>query len=99
MKKIRIPRKKKKFSYRRKLMSQDCYPCCPKLFKYYSFLSVEYGMKAFRMEAEELYWNIGRYSMDDIIWWHYVRFKHFGIKPKMSEKFKEYWNDLVLGIR
>ena len=47
------------------------------------------------MTAEELYKSFGRYTMDHIIWWHWVRKKHLHIEPELSEEFQEYWDYFV----
>lgn len=47
------------------------------------------------MTAEELYKSFGRYTVDDVVWWHWVRRKHLHIEPKLSEEFQEYWNYFV----
>lgn len=93
MKKIRVPRKKKKFWYKQKHLNYN-FPIVTKLRKYLSYFDIEYGIKTYNKSAEELYWCFGRYSLDDVIWWHYVRMKHFGIQPQMSDKFQTYWDEL-----
>lgn len=94
MSKIRIPRRKKKWHYRDK--SIDCkFPYVPKYYKYVCYFCIEDGIKKFNMTAEELYNNFGRYIMDHVIWWHWVRRKHLHIEPELSGEFKEYWNYFV----
>ena len=91
MKKIRIPRKKKKGS----ILLHYNFPCVPKINKYCSYKIIEYGVSHYNMSAEELYRTFGRYTMDDVIWWHWVRYKHLNIEPEMSKKLKEYWDYFV----
>ena len=94
MKKIRIPRKLKK-NANILLNKSYCFPEVPKLQKYYSYLDVEDGIKRYNMSAEQLYYSFGRFTMDDIIWWNWVRWKKLNVKPEMSEDFQEYWNYFV----
>ena len=49
-------------------------------------------MKLYNMSAEELVDTFGRYTYDDVIWWHWVRWKKLGIESKMSPDFQEYWD-------
>lgn len=39
-------------------------------------------MKYFDMTAEQLVHCFGAYSVDDVIWWNYIRWKHFKIEPQ-----------------
>ena len=93
MKKIRIPRKLKKYS--EKLLSRHHFPNVPRLERYYMFLSVEKAIKKYGVSAEELYTKFGSFVMDDIIWWNWVRWKELGIEPNMSADFQEYWDYFV----
>lgn len=47
------------------------------------------------MTAEELCRKYGYPLKEHVIWWHWVRKKHFGVEPKMSEEFQEYWDYFV----
>ena len=47
------------------------------------------------MTAEQLYHTFGRYTMDDVVWWYWVRWKNLGIVPKISADIKEYWDYFV----
>lgn len=95
MKKIRIPRKKKKLSYWLGIERCKYYPYITKAEKYFSYLNVESFSKKRGYVPEDLYRMYGRFVMDDIIWYHWVRKKHFGIEPKMSQDFQEYWDYFV----
>ena len=88
---IRIPRKKKKY-YR---FNPQWFPYIPKVDKYYYYLGIESGMKAFKKSAEELCESYSCYVMDAVIWWAWVRWKELGIKPELSPKYREYWNWFV----
>ena len=90
-KKIRIPRKKKKLGYNNSYIL----PFIPKVNRYFDYFNIEDGIKRFRMTAEELCNTFGRYVMDEVIWWNWVRYKKLGIKPEMSLKYKEYWDYFV----
>ena len=92
MKKIRIPRKVKKY-YRDTGVFH--FPYVPKAERYIRYFNLENGIKTYKMTAEELCENFGRYLMDDVIWWHWVRWKELGIEPKMSQKYQEYWDFFV----
>lgn len=88
---IRIPRKKKKH-YR---FNDQWFPCVSKVRRYYCYLGTERSMKVSRMSAEQLCDTFGRYTMDDVIWWAWVRWKELGIKPELSPKYQEYWDWFV----
>ena len=88
---IRIPRKLKK----KGIALVYNFPYVPKVNKYCSYRIIEYGISHYNMSAEDLYRTFGRYTMDDVIWWYWVRYKHLNIEPKMSDKFKEYWEYFV----
>lgn len=88
---IRIPRKKKKY-YR---YNSQWFPFVSKVQRYYSYFFIEDGIRTYKMGAEELCNTFGRYSMDDVIWWNWVRWKELGIKPEMSDKYQEYWDYFV----
>lgn len=90
MSKIRIPRKLKK--YGDKKLKHYNFPNVPRLSRYYSYFVIEDGIKTHNMSAEELCKTFGRYTMDDVIWWHWIRKKKLGIEPQMSPKFQEYWD-------
>lgn len=94
MKKIKIPRKLKKHANRIFMRNMQQFPNVPKLIRYHCYLNIEWGMKVFGISPEELYQEYGRFTMDDVIWWHWVRKKEFGIEPQMSPKFQEYWDYL-----
>ena len=91
MKKIRIPRKKKKLGYNHSYV----FPYIPKINRYFDYFNIEDGIKRFRMTAEQLCNTFGRYVMDEVIWWNWVRWKELEIKPEMSEKYQEYWDYFV----
>ena len=93
MKKIRIPRKLKKISD--KIWSDYQFPNVPKLARYIHYQRVDWGIKHFKMSAEELCETFGKFSMDDVIWWNWVRRKELGIKPSLSPKYQEYWDYFV----
>lgn len=95
MKKIRIPRNKKKTGYITRLRTCMPYPCFPKLDRYLSYFVIDSGIKRYGMTAEELYKKFGRYTMDDVVWWHWVRYKELGIQPEMSSLFNGYWDYFV----
>lgn len=92
MSKIRIPRKKKKHRFD---ITCHCFPNVPKLERYLCYFDVEYGIKEFHMTAEELYKFFGRYTLDDIVWWNWIRRKHLYIEPKLNKESQEYWNYFV----
>lgn len=87
MSRIRIPRRKKKWHYRDKMFVRT--------FPYVCYFNIECGIKEFNMTAEELYKSFGRYTVDDVVWWHWVRRKHLHIEPKPSGEFQEYWDYFV----
>ena len=91
MKKIRIPRKKNKKGY----IHYYKFPYVPVVNRYFNYQTIEDGIKRFGMTAEQLCNTFGRYVMDEVIWWNWVRWKELGIKPEMSEKYQEYWNYFV----
>lgn len=95
MKKIRIPRKKKKLGYITRMRTYMPYPCFPKLERYLSYFVIDSGIKKYNITSEELYKKFGRYTMDDVVWWNWVRYKHFGIEPQHSGDFKKYWDYFV----
>ena len=91
MKKIRIPRKKKKGL---------CYgffhfPNVEKLSKYLSYFNIEDGMKCYGCSPEDLCRKFGCYIKDDVVWWNWVRYKHFGIEPQLKGDYKKYWDYFV----
>ena len=88
---IRIPRKKKK-AYR---YSPKMFPYIPKVERYYAYFSIKDGMKRHNLGAEELCNKYGRYVMDEVIWWAWVRWKELGIQPELSTKYRKYWNYFV----
>ena len=88
---IRIPRKKKKY-YK---YNPQWFPYVPKTQRYYSYFAIENGIRTYKIGAEELCNTFGRYLMDDVIWWNWVRWKELEIKPTMSRKYQEYWNYFV----
>lgn len=92
MRKIRIPRKKKKWYYREK-DSAFHFPNVTKYQKYLYYLIIEKGMKYWGVSAEELC-AFSCHHIDQVIWWNWVRLKHFGIAPQMSRRFEDYWNEL-----
>lgn len=95
MKKIRIPRKLKKNANNILDRTWKNFPNVPKLMRYHHWYVIEDGIKRYQMSAEELVENFGRYTYDDVIWWHWVRWKELGIEPKMSSTFQEYWDYFV----
>jgi hypothetical protein len=95
MRKIRIPRKLKKNTNRIFKVYAMNFPYVPKLIRYIHWEHIEKGMKIFDISAEELYYEYGAYTKDDVIWWHWVRWKELGIEPKMSADFQEYWDFFV----
>lgn len=95
MTKIRIPRKLKKNANKILGRTWKNFPNVPKLMRYHHWSVIEKGIKIFDISAEELYHEYGRYTKDDVIWWHWVRWKELGIEPKMSPSFKEYWDFFV----
>ena len=95
MKKIRIPRKLKKHANKILDKTWKNFPNVPKLMRYIHHHNIEVGMKLHNMSAEELVDTFGRYVYDDVIWWHWVRWKELGIEPKMSPSFQEYWDFFV----
>lgn len=88
---IRIPRKKKKYYH----YNPQWFPYTPKVRRYFCYLNIVYSMKVYGMSAEELCNTFGRYTMDDVIWWAWVRWKELGIKPELSPKYQEYWDWFV----
>jgi hypothetical protein len=95
MKKIRIPRKLKKNKYFYNSLNY-IFPYVPKLLRYYSYMSIEYGIKTYNMTPEQLYDTFGRYTLDDVVWWYWVRCKH-GMeelpKRKDVKEYLQYFND------
>jgi hypothetical protein len=94
MSRIRIPRKKKKWHYKNKMINYK-FPYVPKYYRYVYYFCIEYGIKEFNMTVEELYKSFGRYTIDHIIWWYWVRRKHLHIEPKLNGEFQEYWDYFV----
>ena len=47
------------------------------------------------MTAEELCNTFGRYVIEEVIWWNWVRYKKLGIQPEMSFEYKKHWDYLV----
>lgn len=94
MGKIRIPRRKKKRHYWDKTFVY-AFPYVSKQYRYACYFSIESGIKEFNMTAEELYKSFGRYTVDDIVWWHWVRRKHLYIEPKLSGEFQACWDYFV----
>ena len=92
MSKIRIPRKLKKYANKILEKTWNNFPNVPKLMRYIHHHNIEVGIKLHNMSAEELVNTFGRYTYDDVIWWHWVRWKELGIVPKMSPSFQEYWD-------
>ena len=88
MNKIRIPRKKKKKGY----IYYYNFPCVPKVNRYFNYFVIEDGIKNFGRTAEQLCNTFGRYVMDEVIWWNWVRWKELGVKPDMSQRYQEYWD-------
>jgi hypothetical protein len=94
MSRIRIPRRKKKWHYRDKMFVLT-FPYVSKYYRYVCYFNIECGIKEFHMTAEELYKSFGRYTVDDVVWWHWVRRKHLHIAPELSGEFQEYWDYFV----
>lgn len=100
MGKIRIPRKKKKPHVWRDVVDNmhKWFPNIPKVAKYYSYFTLEYGISKGWVETEP-YVRIktGPYIEDNITWWHWVRRKHLGIEPNMTmtKDVQEYWDFYV----
>ena len=97
MAKIRIPRKKRKLAYFRNCghVERLCFPCVPKVIRYFSYVIIRDGMKRYNCTAEDLCKRLGRYTKDDYVWYHWERKKYLGIEPKISEEFQEYWDYFV----
>jgi hypothetical protein len=95
MKKIRIPRKLKKYCADILFNSWKNFPNVPKLERYMSYFTIECGMKIHNMSAEDLCRTFGKYTKDDVVWWNWVRWKELGIEPKMSADIQEYWDYFV----
>ena len=100
MKKIRIPRKKKKSSHINKMHSYvySSFPNTPKLQKYLHYMDVESGLKRYGISAEKLGKTFGYMTLDYVVWWAWVRYKEFGIKPNLNldREYKEYWDYFVI---
>lgn len=90
-KKIRIPRKKKKLGYNHSYI----FPYIPKVNRYFDYFNIEDGIKRFGMTAEELCNTFGRYVIEEVIWWNWVRYKKLEIQPEMSLEYKKHWDYLV----
>lgn len=90
-KKIRISRKKKKLGYNHSYI----FPYIPKINRYFDYFNIEDGIKRFGMTAEELCNTFGRYVIEEVIWWNWVRYKKLGIQPEMSFEYKKHWDYLV----
>lgn len=85
MKKVRIPRKMKKEHYRKKHIMNvklSGHMSTPKLERYYYYFDTEQSMKKYNMTPEQLYNSFGFMLVDHIVWWNWVRWKHFGIVPQ-----------------
>lgn len=97
MKKIRIPRKKKKLGYITKMHScnYNHFPNVPKLQKYLYYIDVERNLNRCGISAEGLGNKFGYITMDYVIWWSWVRYKELNIKPNLSGAYKEYWDYFV----
>lgn len=95
MKKIRIPRKLKKHADSILKRNWKQFPNVPKVIRYIHWEIIEDGIKSYGLSAEELVKTYGRYIMDSVIWWNWVRWKELGIEPKMSADFQEYWDYFV----
>jgi hypothetical protein len=94
MKKIRIPRKLKKNKYFYNSLNY-IFPYVPKLLRYYSYMSIEYGIKTYNMTPEQLYDTFGRYTMDDVVFWYWVNYKYnLGPLPERAD-IREYWDHFV----
>lgn len=96
MKIIRIPRKLKKDIYALRkigdfLKNRDE----PKILKYLSYFKIEAGIKKYHLTPEELVDTYGKYMMDDVIWWYWVRKKELGIEPTLDSDYQDYWNEIV----
>lgn len=74
---IRIPRKKKKKGY----INSYKFPYIPKVNRYLCYFTIEDGIQRFHLTPEQLYNTFGRYTMDDVIWWNWVR-KNLGLNQK-----------------
>lgn len=92
MSNVRIPRKKKKI---RVFFHPYTFPQVNRLYKFYAYLNIERDMKRYNLTAEGLYLKFSRYTMDDVIWWNWIRYKMLGIEPQMSVPFKKYWDYFV----
>ena len=96
MKKIRIPRKLKKDIYViRKLGDWRTNRDEPKVSKYHRYFKIETGIKKHHLTPEELVDTYGKYMMDDVIWWYWVRKKELGIEPTLDSDYQDYWNEIV----
>ena len=63
----------------------------PKLDRYYYYFSMQKFIKKYRMTPEQLCQSFWFISIDHIVWWNWVRWKHFGITPqKDSEILNDY---------
>lgn len=104
-KKVRIPRKMKKERYWKKYVSNlkfsGHFESTPKLERYYYYLDTEQSMKRYNMTPEQLYKSFGFMLMDHIVWWNWVRWKHFGIEPQkitdveILDDYSEYFERLM----
>lgn len=90
-----MPRKKKKYHYISKALRGFNFPNVPKLERYLCHKDITSGTRRYKVSAEELYIRFGFVTVDDIVWWHWVRYKELGIEPVMNDKFKEYWDYFV----
>jgi len=94
MKKLKIPRKMRKIRYMEKHIKSkrgNNHKSTPKLDRYYKYFYIQKLIKKYGMTPEQLCQSIYFVSIDDIIWWNWVRWKHFGITPqKDSEILNDY---------
>ena len=89
-KKVRIPRKMKKERYIEKHIKNVKLSgnfSTPKLERYYYYFDAEQSMKKYDMTPEQLYNSFGFFLMDHMVWWNWVRWKHFGITPQTQEDY------------
>lgn len=93
--KIRIPRKKKKFNNKYRIIERSKFPYISKLEKFCYFIDLEYYIKQYNMKPIELYYRFGRISLDHIVWWNYIRKKYLNLEPILDNMSQEYWDWFV----
>lgn len=92
MSKIRMPRKKKKGAYWRKINACEIFPQIIKADKFYKYLDVERYIKLTNLTPIQLCYKFGKFTLDHVVWWYYINKKYLNKELEMDSQTQEYWD-------